>query len=139
MDPSLDSRLGVIREDKRVNKGAKRGFEEAVNVDCLKNRFLKDVSDEITTFRGHRNPKTDLKSSRTSILRPHNSNLNFDNEKRELKTVNNEIIEIAVYFQGVEREPGFLSPPPAVELILSVNTKQKGFRPGFNHVTETIY
>ena len=30
-------------------------------------------------------------------------------------------------------------PPPAVELILSVNTMQKGFRPGFNQVTETIY
>ena len=30
-------------------------------------------------------------------------------------------------------------PPPAVELIWSVNTMQKGFRPGFNQVTETIY
>ena len=81
--PPWDSRLGVIREAKRVKKGAKRSFEEAVNVNCLKKRFLKDLSDEITTFRGHRNPKTDLKSSRTSILSPHNSNLNLNNEKRE--------------------------------------------------------
>ena len=132
--------MGVIREAKRVKKGAKRSFEKAVNVDCLKNKFLKDVSDEITTFRGHRNPKTDLKSSRTSILRPHNSNLNFNNEKRELKTVNNEIIEIPDYLLGFERKPWFVDPsPPAVELIWSVNTMQKGFRPGFNQVTETIY
>ena len=29
--------------------------------------------------------------------------------------------------------------PPAVELIWSVNMMQKGFRPGFNQVMETIY
>lgn len=40
VDPPWDSRLGVIREAKRVKKGAKRSFEEAVNVNCLKNRFL---------------------------------------------------------------------------------------------------
>ena len=108
-----DSRLGVIREAKRVKKGAKRSFEEAVNVDCLKNRFLIDVSDEITTFRGHRNPKTDLKSSRTSILRPHNSNLNFNNEKRELKTVNNEIIA----------QPMVRGPPPLLWSLFGASTR----------------
>ena len=112
MDPPWDSRLGVIREAKRVKKGAKRSFEEAVNVNCLKNQFLYDVPDETTTFRSHRNLKTDLKSSRTSILRPHNSNFDFNNEKRELKTVNNEIFEIPYYLQGFERKPWFVDPPP---------------------------
>ena len=58
---------------------------------------------ENTTF--NRNPKTDLKSSKTSILRPHNSSLNFNNKERELNKVNNEIVEITHYLKGFERTP----------------------------------
>mgnify|MGYP001200941026 CR=1 FL=1 len=43
---------------------------------------------------------------------PHNSSLNFNNEKRELNTVNNEIVEIPDYLQGFERKPWFVDPPP---------------------------
>ena len=44
-----------------------------------------------------------------------------------------------IIYRVLSANHGSWTPPPAVELIWSVNTMQKGFRPGFNQVTETIY
>ena len=44
-----------------------------------------------------------------------------------------------IIYRVLSANHGSWTPPPAVEVIWSVNTMQKGFRPGFNQVTETIY
>ena len=62
-------------------------------------------------------------------------------KKRELKTINSEIIEVPNYLQCFELKPWFADLPqdPPLDLICSVNTTQKWSRRGFDRVTDAIY
>ena len=67
---ALGTLLGLILKAHRGLEAFQRALEEVLDAHCLKNRFLKDVFNEITTFGGSLEPQNHSETAHNPCWEP---------------------------------------------------------------------